>query len=145
MCFVCFPTAYAQHTYWFAHAIALFTAYLCRDLVVSEEAHRLLHLSLWLKVVVLVTLTEVTFTAGHSLLHTVPSMADLHVFHHCCTSSSFLTNLLFHPLDIHVEFGGGAVVIYGAHFLVFQDPLLLMVTYSVFQIWYMWDHDEALQ
>jgi sterol desaturase/sphingolipid hydroxylase (fatty acid hydroxylase superfamily) len=113
--------------------------------VFADELHRVLHVSLWLKALAILALTEVSFTWGHSLMHKVPALAELHVMHHCCTHVSMLTNLLFNPLDIYLEFGGGSLVIYGGHFLVFRDQFLLLFTYTLFQLWYMYDHDEGLQ
>jgi sterol desaturase/sphingolipid hydroxylase (fatty acid hydroxylase superfamily) len=91
-------------------------------------------------------LSDVLFTASHSLLHKVPALLRLHVFHHCSTQSSWNTNLLFHPLDLAMEFAGPAGVLLWMHYYVWeQDQLVLLVTYMVFQVWYAWDHDEHLQ
>ncbi len=42
------------------------------------------------------------------------------------------------------EFGAGAVLMLALHFLVWKNPFLLLCTWTVFQTWYMLDHDEHL-
>lgn len=51
-------------------------------------------------------ISEVTFTAGHVLLHRTTLGRKIHKIHHLCSRPSYSTNLLFHPLDLAVEFGG---------------------------------------
>jgi sterol desaturase/sphingolipid hydroxylase (fatty acid hydroxylase superfamily) len=98
-----------------------------------------------LAVTVNLALSDILFTAGHSLLHKVPAMLPLHVFHHCSTYSSWNTNLLFHPLDLSMEFAGPAGGLLWMHYCVWeQDQLILLTTYLIFQIWYALDHDEHL-
>jgi hypothetical protein len=90
--------------------------------------------------------SEVAFIAGHRLLHTNATWMKLHVFHHCCTTPSYSTNLLFHPLDLVVEFTGPLLTILVLHYTVWrQDQLTLLVTYTIFQLWYAYDHDEHLR
>ncbi len=45
-------------------------------------------------------ISELTFTAGHVLLHCTAFGRKIHKIHHLCTRPSWSTNLLFHPLDI---------------------------------------------
>jgi len=152
--------------------------FLCYDFVFLEEVGKFLTISFWLKVLFTLAVTEVCFTLGHSLLHQTASLMELHIFHHCntvericfvtcgfvstlsCQNPSFLTNLLFNPIDLNIEFGGGAIFMLLLHFFVFKDPFLLIITYIIFQVlklrffllvsyafkvWYMWDHDENLK
>lgn len=90
-------------------------------------------------------LTELLFYLGHSLLHTVPCLLDLHAFHHCSVRSTWNTNLLFHPIDLAIEFGLPVLSVLVMHYYVWNDQLVLLLTYLIIQLWYAYDHDENLQ
>ena len=91
-------------------------------------------------------LSEVLFTFSHSQLHKVPVLVSYYVFHHCSTKSSWNTNVLFHPVDLVLEFAGPAAGLLVLHYTLWrQDQFVLLATYLVFQIWYALDHDEELQ
>lgn len=90
-------------------------------------------------------ITEVLFAAAHRLLHEHPAFYPFHVFHHCSVYSSWNTNTLFHPVDLALEFGGPAISLLLMHFQVWnEDPLILVITYIAFQLWYAYDHAEGL-
>ena len=101
---------------------------------------------LFLQVLVNLAGTEVLFTWSHRLLHTHPKLTSFHVLHHCCTSPSYSTNVLFHPIDLLIEFGGPGIYLLGMHYFIWkQNDALLLITYLIFQLWYAFDHDETLQ
>ena len=54
---------------------------------------------LWVAVglVINIALSELTFTAGHYLLHRTERGAKFHHLHHCCRTPSLSTSVLFHP------------------------------------------------
>jgi sterol desaturase/sphingolipid hydroxylase (fatty acid hydroxylase superfamily) len=96
--------------------------------------------------VINLAISDVLFTVAHRALHTHPRLVPHHVFHHCSTNSSWNTNLLFHPVDLALEFAGPAGGLLFMHYTVWQqDPLVLVVTYIIFQLWYAFDHDEGLK
>ena len=97
------------------------------------------------KIGINLTLAELLFTAGHSLMHKSPWLMKLHVFHHCCTRPNWNTNLLFHPVDIAIEFTTPALSLFAMHWFVWQDDFILLYTYIVFQLWYAYDHDTNMQ
>jgi sterol desaturase/sphingolipid hydroxylase (fatty acid hydroxylase superfamily) len=86
---------------------------------------------------------EITFTAGHRLLHQ-SWLARFHVMHHCCKRTSHSTNLFFHPVDLAIEFSGPIAALIAMHLLYFRDPWGLVVSATVLQVWYALDHDEHL-
>jgi sterol desaturase/sphingolipid hydroxylase (fatty acid hydroxylase superfamily) len=96
------------------------------------------------KIAVNLTVTEILFFAGHRLMHTHPAFIKLHVFHHCSVEPSFNTNLLFHPIDLAIEFAAPALSLLVLHFGIWHDEGVLLYTYVLFQLWYAYDHDENL-
>jgi len=87
---------------------------------------------------------EVLFTLAHRYLH--QHQPELHRMHHCCRRASWSTNLIFHPVDLALEFAGPVASILATHFLLWkQDQLVLVVSYLVLQTWYALDHDEYLR
>lgn len=98
------------------------------------------------KIIVNLSMAELLFTAGHCIMHTNPTLLKLHIMHHCSTFSSWNTNLLFHPLDLVIEFSSPALGLLAMHYLVWnRDELALLATYIPFLLWYAYDHDEILQ
>jgi len=97
------------------------------------------------KVAINLALSEVLFTFGHSLMHKNASLMKLHIFHHCCTQPTWNTNLLFHPLDLTIEFTAPALGLFAMHFFLWNDEAVLVYTYIIFQLWYAFDHDEDMQ
>lgn len=101
-----------------------------------------------LLVVVVVTnlaLAELTFTVAHFWLHRTELGAQIHHMHHLCQPCSWSTNLLFHPVDMAVEFSGPIVSLVLSHVLVFEDPFALLISISLLHLWYALDHSENLQ
>ncbi|MDP2437471.1 MAG: sterol desaturase family protein [archaeon] len=88
-------------------------------------------------------LAEAAFTGAHALLHQT-SLAPLHRMHHCCRASSFSTNLVFHPLDLALEFSGPVALVAAAHWLLWDDLPVLLLSFVLVQTWYALDHDEYL-
>ena len=96
------------------------------------------------KVLVNMAIGEALFTASHRALHR--RLAGLHRMHHCCRRASWTTNLIFHPVDLALEFAGPVGALLVTHYLVWdQDQLVLLVSYVVLQLWYGLDHDEYLK
>ena len=104
-----------------------------------------LDLASLIKIGINLTIAELLFTAGHSLMHKSPWLMKFHVFHHCCTRPNWNTNLLFHPIDIAIEFTTPALSLFGMHWFVWRNESILLYTYIVFQLWYAYDHDTNMQ
>eukprot|EP00574_Skeletonema_japonicum_P011525 CAMPEP_0201719136 /NCGR_PEP_ID=MMETSP0593-20130828/4426_1 /ASSEMBLY_ACC=CAM_ASM_000672 /TAXON_ID=267983 /ORGANISM="Skeletonema japonicum, Strain CCMP2506" /LENGTH=267 /DNA_ID=CAMNT_0048209527 /DNA_START=132 /DNA_END=935 /DNA_ORIENTATION=- len=88
--------------------------------------------------------SEVTFTAGHVLLHRTAIGRRIHKLHHLCFRPSWSTNLLFHPLDLAVEFGGPFSFMPLMHVYMIGDPLAFRVAIIFLYIWYAACHSENL-
>eukprot|EP01090_Pellita_catalonica_P012200 TRINITY_DN2595_c0_g1_i1.p1 TRINITY_DN2595_c0_g1~~TRINITY_DN2595_c0_g1_i1.p1 ORF type:complete len:154 (+),score=2.38 TRINITY_DN2595_c0_g1_i1:267-728(+) len=86
--------------------------------------------------------TEVGFFLVHRALHR--NWPELHKFHHCCKYSSFTTNLLFHPVDMALEFIFPIAVIAILNILLWNNPMTLLC-FSVFSTWYASDHCEYVR
>jgi hypothetical protein len=98
-----------------------------------------------IRILVTLACSEAAFLVGHTFLHTHPYWMKLHIFHHCCTTPSFSTNLLFHPVDLMIEFTGPLLCVLGLHYMAWQqDSVTLLATYTIFQLWYSYDHDEHM-
>jgi sterol desaturase/sphingolipid hydroxylase (fatty acid hydroxylase superfamily) len=97
------------------------------------------------KVVTMMVVADFAFFLGHRWLHQGQTLSDLHVMHHCCWHASYTTNLIFHPVDLMIEFSMPTIttIVLGA--FVFKDPFALMMTLCVFQAWYAADHDAFLR
>lgn len=74
-------------------------------------------------------LAQAAFLLGHMLVHMHPRLMKLHIFHHCSTHSSWNTNVMFHPVDVCIEFGvpalfagGNALFLCGRIRLVCSSP-----------------------
>jgi len=110
-----------------------------------EFAYHALNPGVWAQICLTLAVSEVMFCLGHWLLHTQKWMMPLHVFHHSCFHASWSTNLLFHPLDLACEFAGPALSVLAMHFLLWKNDFTLVLTWTVFQLWYAYDHDESLR
>ena len=87
------------------------------------------------RVFVNMALGDVLFWWSHRLMHRNERLAFLHRLHHCAKRASWSTNLLFHPIDLLIEFGGPVTVLPVTHFLLFdQDQLTLVATYMLLQV-----------
>jgi len=108
----------------------------------------------WTKILCQIFLTfsaaEAAFIFARSLLHTHPSLMKFHVFYHCCATSSLSTNFLFHPVDLAIEFAGPFICLLAVHYLSTamtsqeHGQVTLLITYTTFQLWYAYDHDEHM-
>lgn len=87
-------------------------------------------------------LSELTFTAGHWVLHQTDRGGGWHRLHHACRPCSWSTNLLFHPVDLAVEFSGPFLALACSHCLLFNDGAALMVSVHLLHLWYALDHSE---
>lgn len=87
--------------------------------------------------------TEITFTAGHAWLHHTKWGREIHTIHHLCKPASLSSNLLFHPIDMAVEFGGPFLSLILMHVYIFQDPFIFKMAMTILN-WYSADHDENL-
>ena len=94
-------------------------------------------------VAAILSVTELWFTPVHKLLHR--HFAELHLMHHFCDYCSFTSNLLFHPLDIFLEFGFPLLLngVIGGWY--FKDTFAMIIGYSIIGTWYVLDHDQYLQ
>jgi sterol desaturase/sphingolipid hydroxylase (fatty acid hydroxylase superfamily) len=98
-----------------------------------------------LKVFVNLCITEFWFTFAHMCLHYTVWGARIHLMHHCCKQASWSTNLVFHPLDMMLEFSGPALSILFMHRYVWDDPATLVVSTVVMHLWYALDHSATLK
>jgi sterol desaturase/sphingolipid hydroxylase (fatty acid hydroxylase superfamily) len=114
--------------------------YFCADC----SPHMRLDASLMCMVMFNLVLAEVAFTSGHAMLHLSPSLAPLHVMHHACTAPTITTNLIFHPVDLAIEFSGPILFLILSHVFLFQDPFVLTTSLLVLHLWYAYDHDPNL-
>lgn len=110
-----------------------------------DEPMRKIDVPLVSSVVVNLALAEASFTAGHALLHRTRWGASYHDLHHLCQPCSWSTNLLFHPVDMAVEFAGPFVGLVLSHIFILKDPLVLGVSLHVIHAWYAFDHSENLK
>ena len=89
-------------------------------------------------------ISEITFTSGHIWLHRTAIGGRIHRLHHLCKPASWSTNLLFHPLDLLVEFGGPFLVMPLMHMFFIRDPFVFRTAIILLYIWYAADHSETL-
>jgi sterol desaturase/sphingolipid hydroxylase (fatty acid hydroxylase superfamily) len=82
-------------------------------------------------------LSDLAFTFGHWLMHTSKYLSQYHWLHHLCIKPTYITNVLFHPLDLAIEFAGPAFIIFALHFLIFKDKEVLCMVFLIFQLWYL--------
>jgi sterol desaturase/sphingolipid hydroxylase (fatty acid hydroxylase superfamily) len=87
-------------------------------------------------------LSELTFTAGHWTLHQTVRGGQWHALHHACRPCSWSSNLLFHPVDLLIEFSGPFLALAGSHCLLFDDRAALLVSVHLLHLWYALDHSE---
>ena len=89
-------------------------------------------------------ISEVTFTAGHMLLHRTEIGRRIHKIHHLCVRPTWSSNLLFHPLDLVVEFSGPFCFMALAHMYVIGDPFVFRMAIMFLYMWYAASHSENL-
>ena len=81
-------------------------------------------------VLLILCAAEVYFTISHKILHQY--LPGLHVMHHYCDYCSFTSNLLFHPLDLFIEFGVPLVLVGVIGGVILQDtPTMVLDRKSV--------------
>lgn len=90
-------------------------------------------------------LSDLTITAGHWLLHTSRRLAPFHVIHHLCSPALWTSNLLFHPIDMAVEFSGPFASLAASHVLIWRDPLALLFSVAALHVWYALDQSENMK
>ena len=122
----------------------LVVAAVCTDALDVGTLARMASLPVLAKVAVNMAMGEVTFTLAHRALHR--RLAGLHRMHHCCKRASWSTNLIFHPVDLALEFAGPVGCLLAAHYVLWdQDQTVLLLSYLILQVWYGLDHDEYLK
>ena len=89
-------------------------------------------------------ISEVTFTAGHMLLHRTEIGRRIHKIHHLCVRPTWSSNLLFHPLDLAVEFFGPFCFMPLMHVYVIGDPFVFRMAIIFLYMWYAASHSENL-
>ena len=98
-----------------------------------------------LKIIVNMIVGEFFFTSSHMWLHYSKTGSRLHLMHHCCKQASWSTNLIFHPIDIVVEFSGPVLSAVALHFFVWKDDWTLFITIGILHLWYALDHSALLK
>jgi len=53
---------------------------------------------------------DILFFCGHVMLHRY--FPALHLLHHCSIIPSYASNLMFHPFDLAIEFGGIVLIFF---------------------------------
>ncbi|OQR93127.1 hypothetical protein THRCLA_22342 [Thraustotheca clavata] len=87
------------------------------------------------------TCTEILFYFAHRYLH--ENWPSLHLMHHCCLRTTGSSNLIFHPLDLMIEFGGPGMILFFNHYIFWnQNVITLLVSYLYVQIHYTLNHNE---
>lgn len=94
------------------------------------------------RIVCSLCITEVLFTLSHAVLHQTRVGAKIHVMHHCCKAASWHVNLVFHPLDMAVEFSGPIMAVFAVNAAY---PRALALTVTVVHLWYALDHSALLK
>lgn len=90
-------------------------------------------------------ITELLFTCSHMLLHYTTVGASLHVMHHCCKQASWSTNLIFHPVDMAIEFSGPVLSVICMHIYIWQHNTTFLLTVLLVHVWYALDHSALLK
>ena len=103
-------------------------------------------ITIWVPIGVAVNMLvgELFFTSAHMWLHYSTTGSRLHLMHHCCKEASWSTNLIFHPIDLVVEFSGPASSAIVMHFLLWKDDWTLFITIIILHLWYALDHSALL-
>lgn len=57
-------------------------------------------------------------------------LPELHKLHHCCIIPSTTTNMMFHPLDLLVEFGGPVLSAIFINLYILRDPFAMMIAFT---------------
>ena len=94
-------------------------------------------------VLLILCATDVYFTISHKILHQY--LPGLHVMHHYCDYCSFTSNVLFHPVDLFVEFGVPLALVGVIGGMILQDTPTMVLAYAIAMPWYVLDHDQYLQ
>jgi sterol desaturase/sphingolipid hydroxylase (fatty acid hydroxylase superfamily) len=100
-------------------------------------------LSLCLKIAVFLIISEIGFSLGHIILHSY--LPFYHRMHHCCIHPSYITNFIFHPFDLMLEFGTPILMILSANSILFNDNFAALCAVATLIAWYASDHDVFLQ
>jgi hypothetical protein len=98
----------------------------------------------WLKIAVGLALIDIVFHAVHKyVLHGTEFGSSVHLFHHCSTKATYLTNFCFSPLDLVLEFAlpGTVASIYCT---LIDDFTVFFALTTALSCWYGMDHNEVL-
>jgi sterol desaturase/sphingolipid hydroxylase (fatty acid hydroxylase superfamily) len=124
----------------FVEALILLAAWLSR----GGEVH--FDFTLVWRLILVILLSDIPFFFVHRALHR--NIAPWHHFHHCCSTPSFSTNFLFHPVDLLLEFGAPlafSMTAFGTDLLGMKDPFALFLTPIIQQMLYLLDHDAFIK
>jgi sterol desaturase/sphingolipid hydroxylase (fatty acid hydroxylase superfamily) len=94
---------------------------------------------LFTRIMMLLVLSEIGFSIGHIFLHSF--IPKLHKLHHCCVHSSYLTNFIFHPVDIIMEFGTPIMIMLFTNAILIKDDFATLASITILITWYALDHD----
>jgi sterol desaturase/sphingolipid hydroxylase (fatty acid hydroxylase superfamily) len=90
-------------------------------------------------------LADVFFTLAHSIvLHKTKFGASFHKIHHCAKPCSWSSNLIFHPVDMAIEFTPSTAVALAVHYVT-RDPFALCVFMTIGHLWYFVDHSDLIK
>lgn len=98
-----------------------------------------------LQFVINMSIAEVLFTSAHALLHYTECGSKLHHMHHCCVDASWSTNLIFHPIDMLIEFTTPLLSVVAMHSLLWKNKSSLFLSTLLIHIWYAADHSANLK
>ena len=98
-----------------------------------------------IQILINMALTEVLFTAAHMLLHYTLTGAKIHLMHHCNKQASWSTNLIFHPLDMVVEFSGPMLSLLLMHKYIWKNDATMVLSTLILHLWYALDHSATLK
>jgi len=105
-----------------------------------------LSMSAALSVILSLALAECVFTSAHVYMHQFQMFGTyVHMFHHCCLSSSISSNYVFHPVDGFLESYGPWLSAWTVYLFIVKDPWGLLLSLYVMQTWYLLDHDENVR
>lgn len=119
---------------WMGRAAAV-AVNLCLTEAAFFVAHRELHLNPVRLILSHSNLRGIIFTGSIFSQFSVQLLAPLHLMHHACRWASNTTNLLFHPLDLALEFAGPYLCLVGMHAFLWHDPITLFISIYIVQMW----------
>lgn len=111
--------------------------------ILIKDVKPYFNLLLCLRIVILLVISEIGFSFGHIILHSF--MPKLHRLHHCCLHASYVTNFIFHPVDLIMEFGTPILIMLVTNALLINDDFATLTSVGILIAWYALDHDVFFQ